>query len=172
MKIWLSRMRVKYIYQQFISHFTVIFIPIIVLSLIFAHYIENFIYENKVNELISYGEKIVFDINRSRDTTYVLNSYQTVLASQKIEYNIFNEDRQIIYPTGGRITINDDDWDRIRNGETVAVKRDFKRFQSEGGVTFVLMPVFQNHTFIGGVLLTSPISDSSQMISQINKYLF
>jgi len=172
MKIWLSRMRVKYIYQQFISHFTVIFIPIIVLSLIFAHYIENFIYENKVNELISYGEKIVFDINRSRDTTYVLNSYQTVLASQKIEYNIFNEDRQIIYPTGGRITINDDDWDRIRNGETVAVKRDFKRFQSEGGVTFVLMPVFQNHMFIGGVLLTSPISDSSQMISEINKYLF
>ena len=61
MKPWLSRMRVKYIYQQFISHFTVIFIPIIVLSLIFAHYIENFIYENKVNELISYGEKIVYN---------------------------------------------------------------------------------------------------------------
>ena len=83
---------------------------------------------------------------------------------------IFNENRRIIYPTDGRILLMDEEWAKIQDGQTVTVKQELKRFDQ--AVTFVLLPYMHNGEFIGGLLLTSPISGSREMISQINRYLW
>jgi signal transduction histidine kinase len=162
-------MKVKYIYQQIISHLSVIIVAFLVLSLLFAHYVETLVYTNKAQELSEYGENIIKDLERSRDDGEILNNYSYVLAGRKIEYMIFDERRRIIYPTGGRIVLKDEEWNKIKAGQTVTVKQDRNRFDQ--AVTFVLLPYMRNGLFIGGILLASPISGSREMISQINQYL-
>ncbi len=66
--------------------------------------------------------------------------------------------------------MKDEEWNKIKQGETVTVKQDRNRFDQ--AVTFVLLPYKKNGYFLGGILLASPISGSREMISQINQYLW
>ncbi|WP_394231496.1 sensor histidine kinase [Niallia oryzisoli] len=164
-------MKIKYIYQQIISHISILVVAFIVLSILFTHYVETLVYTNKADELAEYGENIIHDLQRSRDSgNLVLNEYNHVLSGRNIQYMIFDESRRIVYPTGGRIILKDEEWNKIRAGQTVTVKQENNRFDQ--AVTFVLLPYMQNGTFIGGILLTSPISGLREMISQINQYLW
>ncbi|KAA9021671.1 sensor histidine kinase [Niallia endozanthoxylica] len=164
-------MRIKYIYQQIISHISILVVAFLVLSILFTHYVETLVYTNKADELTEYGENIVHDLERSRNGgEQVLDEYNHVLSGRNIQYMIFDESRRIVYPTGGRILLKDEEWNKIRSGQTVTVKQERNRF--EQAVTFVLLPYFQHGSFIGGILLTSPISGSREMISQINQYLW
>ena len=166
-------MKIKYLYQQLFSHISVIVIAILVLSLLFTQYVERFVYENKIDELTSYGNNILKDLEQSRiGTQQVLREYGTVLSGREIQYSLFDERSTIIYSMGGKgpkITLQDEEWSKITKGETVIVEQDFNRF--EEGVTFVLLPYFHNGSFIGGILLASPIRGLSNAISQINQYL-
>ena len=166
-----KKIKIKYFHQQFLSHMGILIVAFLVLSLLFAKYMENLIYKNSAEELIAYGEQMIGDLNYSvENDSYIFNSYKMVLSGQKIEYSIFNEKRKIIYPTGGRILLKDEEWNSIRNGNIKIVYQDYKRFGQ--GVTLVLLPIFQNGEFIGGILLSSPISGLREMISEVNQYLF
>ena len=100
----------------------------------------------------------------------VLNEYTHVLAGRNIQYMVFDENGYIIYPTGGRIILKEEEWNKIKAGQTVTVTQEMKRFDQ--AVTFILLPYIQNGVFIGGIFLASPISGSREMISQINQYLW
>ena len=163
-------MKFKYIYQQISSHLSIIIVAFIVLSLLFSHYVETLVYKNKAEELSEYGQNIMKDLEMRIIDREVLSDYSHILAGRKIEYMIFNGDRRIIYPTGGRIILKDEEWNKIKEGQTVTVKQDRNRFDQ--AVTFVLLPYIRNGTFLGGILLASPISGSREMISQINQYLW
>lgn len=164
-------MKIKYFYQQIISHISILVVAFIVLSLLFAHYVETLVYSNKAEELSDYGTNIIRDLQHSGEAgEVVLHRYSQVLDGRNIHYMIFDENRRIIYPTGGRILLKDEEWNKIQAGQTVTVRQDKNRFDQ--AVTFVLLPYLENNRFIGGVLLTSPISGSREMISQINQYLW
>ncbi len=164
-------MKIRYIYQQIISHISIIIVAFLVLSLLFVHYVETLVYTNKAEELIDYGENIISDLERTTGGgDQVLSRYSQVLSGRNIQYMIFNENRRIVYPTDGRILLMDEEWAKIQDGQTVTVKQELKRFDQ--AVTFVLLPYMHNGEFIGGLLLTSPISGSREMISQINRYLW
>jgi signal transduction histidine kinase len=163
-------MKFKYIYQQISSHLSIIIVAIIVLSLFFSHYVESLVYKNKAEELSEYGQNIMKDLEIRIIDREVLSDYSHILAGRKIEYMIFDGDRRIMYPTNGRIILKDEEWNKIKGGQTVIVKQDRNRFDQ--AVTFVLLPYIQNGTFLGGILLASPISGSREMISQINQYLW
>ena len=62
------------------------------------------------------------------------------------------------------IELTREEWQKIRNGHTVNVKQEYRRF--EEGVTFVLLPYHHNNQFIGGILLVSPIKGSREVIHQ------
>lgn len=166
-------MKIKYLYQQLTSHVSVIVIAFLIISLLFSHYVEKFVYNNKTEELATYGQTILHDIGRNpRNSTNILTSYGHVLNARDIQYSLFDEKSAIIYSTGLKtplIELNEDEWQDIKNGQTVIVKQDFKRFNE--AVTFVLLPYIQNHQFVGGILLTSPIKGSREVISQMNAYL-
>lgn len=166
-------MKLKYLYQQLGSHVSVILIAFLILSLLFSQFVERFVYENKAEELISYGQNILQDLERSQlGSQKVLGEYGRVLAGRDIEYSLFDEHSAIIYSMGEGpvIQLRDKEWEQIQNGETVIVKKDYKRF--EEGVTFVLLPYVHQDRFIGGILLASPIKGSRAVIAQINEYLF
>ncbi|WP_141433250.1 HAMP domain-containing sensor histidine kinase [Bacillus sp. 03113] len=172
-------MRMKYIYQQFISHISVIIVAFLVLSLLFAYYVETQVYQNKVEELEQYGGHIWKDMQlnqfRQRD---VLLQYYNVLDGRKIHFVIFDENGRLlpILPVGKfpKIDTTAEEWERIwkqiKNGQTVVIRQDIRRFDQE--VTFVAMPYVSDGEFVGGIFLFSPISGSREMISEINKFLF
>ncbi|WP_062107095.1 sensor histidine kinase [Bacillus niameyensis] len=164
-------MKFKYFYQQLGSHIGVIISALLVLSLLFTHFIENLVYENKADELTSYGKNILTDIEQSQSSRAVLQQYGNVLLGRDIQYSLFDTNSAIIYSTGsGAITkIQEKEWQKIQKGYTVVVKKDFKR--QEEGVTYVLLPYIHQGQFVGGILLASPIKGSRDIISQINQYL-
>lgn len=160
-------------YQQFLSHFSIILVAILVLSILFAHYVENLVYEKKAEELISYGKSILSDIeNNPASNDRIINQYSLVLSGRKISFSIFDKDARLysVGRQGPPIELSDSEWKDITEGKTRVFKKDYKRYGQEG-VTFVVLPYIHQGHFIGGILLTSPISGSSEMISQINKYL-
>lgn len=167
-------MKFKYIYQQFISHISIILVAFLVLSILFARYVENMVYENKAEELISYGKAILNDFQFSPvGNGQIINQYSSVLAARKISFSLFDKEAHL-YPVGGNagpaIELSASEWKKITEGQTVIVNSDYKRFGQEG-VSFVALPYMNHGRFSGGILLTSPISGTSKMISQINRYL-
>lgn len=168
----LKQIRINYIFQQFISHISIIIVAFLVLSLLFAHYVGNLVYENKADELMTYGKAIISDIDRNPHLTeQVINQYSNVFRSRKISFSMFDQDA-ILYAVGRggpAIELNPSEWEKIKSGKTIIVQSDYKRFDQ--GVTFVVLPYIDNGNFIGGILLTSPISGSSDMIRQVNQFL-
>lgn len=167
-------MKVKYLYQQLFSHLSVVVIAFLILSLLFSQFMEQFVYQNKIDELNTYGENILLDMERTKGgTQIVLNGYSAVLGVRDIQFSLFDEQAVIIYTNDGigpDIKLQDSEWIEITEGKTVIVKRDFKRFDE--GVTYVLLPYFHQDRFIGGILLASPIKGLSNVIDRINHYLF
>lgn len=164
----------RYFYQQFFSYISIIIVAFLILSLLFAHYVENLVYQNKAEELISYGKAIVSDMKETPYATKdIMNQYSKVLEARKMSFSMFDEDGNL-YLVGKRGPaikgLSDNEWKKITEGQTLIVQSDFKRFGQEG-VTFVVYPYIDDGRFVGGVLLTSPISGSSVMIHQINKFL-
>lgn len=166
-------MKIKYFYQQLASHFSVIIIAFLILSLLFSHFVEQFVYDNKTEELASYGKSILRDIEQVRGSSRsTLESYGHVLEGRDIQYSLFDEKSTIIYSTGLKsplIELNAEEWRALQSGKAITVKQEYKRF--EQAVTYVLLPYFHRNQFIGGVLLTSPIKGSREIISQMNSYL-
>lgn len=167
-------MRFKYFYQQLGSHMGVIIIAFLILSLIFTHFIENLVFENKIDELNQYGENILEDLQGVTPirSYQILEQYGNVLAGRDIQFSLFDNQSAIFYSTGrGAITtLERNEWQAIQQGNRVIVKKDFNRYKE--GVTYVLLPYFHRGNFAGGILLASPIKGSREVISLINHYLF
>ncbi|MCM3768785.1 HAMP domain-containing sensor histidine kinase [Neobacillus niacini] len=169
-----KQIKVRYFFQQFISHISVIIVAFLLLSLIFAHYVENLVYENKADELIDFGAAILADMQENPlATDQILKQYSSVLAARKMSFSMFDRNGKI-YLVGKKGPVleglDDKQWNQLKNGKTVIVNSDYKAFDQDG-VTFVVLPYLDNGRFYGGVLLTSPISGSVEMIKQINKFL-
>lgn len=92
-------MKVKYIYQQFLSHISIIIVAFLILSLVFTQYVETLVYKNKTEELISYGENILRDLDRgSEGPNQVINQYARVLFGRDIQFSVFDENIQLLNP--------------------------------------------------------------------------
>ncbi|MDZ5473998.1 HAMP domain-containing sensor histidine kinase [Bacillus sp. 31A1R] len=167
-------MRIKYFYQQFSSHIGIIVVAFLILSLLFSHYVERLVYENKTEELMTYGENILKDIQFSRlRTEQIIYQYENVLIGRNIHFSVFDLNAKILNPSTGKhapaMKLTEDEWEKITHGETVVVRQDLKRFEQE--VSLVALPYIVNGEFIGGILLTSPISGSREMVTDFNQFL-
>ncbi|MGM7722628.1 sensor histidine kinase [Metabacillus sp. Hm71] len=164
-------MRIKYIYQLFLSHISILIIAFLILSLLFAHYVENLVYENKVSELTEFGEQILDDFNQTGQE-FVLAQYNNVLSSQNIFFSIFDQQGRIVYPlspSSPRTRITEEDWNKLVNGEKVVTRHNIKWADQQ--VSLVAIPYIGGGGLIGGILLISPVSGSRQIISEMNQFL-
>ncbi|MGM0751697.1 MAG: sensor histidine kinase [Bacillota bacterium] len=166
-------MKIRYLYQLLLSHTSVLIIAFMILGLLFSQYVENLVYENKVTELRTYGEKILSDLERPgpRRPLY-LEEYSNLLHARNIDVITFNRQGEVSFSRGGvypRIELSQEEWQKIERGETVPLKKDFGRFDQ--AVSLVIMPRVINDQLAGGLILISPISGTREMLSEINKYL-
>ncbi|SEM60436.1 Signal transduction histidine kinase [Mesobacillus persicus] len=165
-------MKVKYLYQQIVSHLGVLLVAFIVLSLLFSQYIEDLVYQNKTDELISYGENILLDLERGNWSEQVINQYANVLFGRDIQFSVFDEKIKLLNPIrwqGPPLVLTEKEWRQLQAGAPIVSKYDLKRFDQH--VTFVALPYIVQGNFVGGILLTSPIEGTQEMISKINQYL-
>ncbi|MGG4169352.1 HAMP domain-containing sensor histidine kinase [Rossellomorea vietnamensis] len=166
-------MKFRYLYQLLLSHTSVLIIAFVILGLLFSHYVENLVYENKVTELRTYGDKILSDLERpSPRRPLYLDEYSNLLHARNIDVITFNRQGEVSFSSGGvypRIELSKEEWEQIESGETVPLKKDFGRFDQ--AVSLVIMPRVVNEQLTGGLILISPISGSREMLSEINHYL-
>ncbi|KZE37444.1 histidine kinase [Bhargavaea cecembensis] len=166
-------MKFRYLYQLIASHIGVLIIAFLILTLLFAHFAEQLIYEDKTDELVSYGRNLMGDLSEDPgQTRRILGEYGRVLEGRDIQFSLFNSGSAVVYSSGrpaSLIKLRREEWDKIRNGQAIIVNQEFER--SDVGVTFTLLPYIQDGQFTGGVLLTSPISGSREIISELNRYL-
>ncbi|WP_318502636.1 HAMP domain-containing sensor histidine kinase [Bacillus sp. T3] len=166
------KLKLRYIYQLFISHLSILIVAFLILSIIFTNYVENYVYKNKAEELTNYGENILRQFDRMQvGSRQILNQYSSLLKARQIDFIIFDNEGRVVYPDFGkipRIELKESEWKVITEGETLVVKRD-TRYDSD--VSLVGVPYMKEGNFLGGILLFSPVKGSREMISQINDYL-
>lgn len=151
----------------------VLLVAFLFLSLVFAQFVERLVYQNTVDELVSYGENILHDLTLSKSSsTQVINEYSTVLKGRNINFSIFDQKGNILYPSGRYVQdlrLADEVLAQISKGEPLVVKKKIQH--SDQDVTLVALPYLIQDSLYGGIFLTAPISGSREMISQINQYL-
>ncbi|WP_312469585.1 HAMP domain-containing sensor histidine kinase [Neobacillus sp.] len=166
-------MKVRFLYQLLLSHLGVILVAFLLLSILFTHYIETLVYQNKSKELISYGKNIMVALeNNEFGPEEVIRKYGEVLTGRNISFSLFNKDGKILYPTGfpdPEVKLTDVALEKITGGSPLVVKDRIRGSKNE--VTLVALPYLKKNRLAGGILLTSPISGSKVMIDQINHYL-
>ncbi|SIT87289.1 sensor histidine kinase [Edaphobacillus lindanitolerans] len=166
-------MKFRYLYQLTASHIGVLLIAFLILNVMFTHFAEGLIYKNKTDELVAYGENILQDLSEDPSASgRTLGEYGRVLSGRDIQYSLFDADSAVIYSSGrpaSLIKLRKEEWDKMKSGRTLVVNQEYER--SGEGVTFTLLPYVRDGSFTGGILLTSPISGSREIISQLNRYL-
>ncbi|MFE8696234.1 ATP-binding protein [Cytobacillus sp. FJAT-53684] len=166
-------MRIKFFYQLLVSQISILVLAFLILSLSFSQFVENYIFQNKVEELNDYGEQILTDLTvRLEGTESFLEEYSQILDTRHIQYILFNYEGKVIYPqlqSAPLIQLTKSEWEKISSGSSVSVKHDIKRFGQE--VTLVAMPFMQGDKLAGGILLLSPITGAMDMIRQLNRFL-
>lgn len=165
--------KVKYLYQQLISHMGVLLLAFLIISVVFGQYVERLVYQNKVDELVEYGENILQQLMvGTSPSTVVIQQYENVLSGRNIRFSIFDEQGNILYPTGfyvQNLRFADEVLDQIAKGDPLVVREEIEH--SDEFVTLVALPYIKNNTLYGGIFLTAPISGSKAMIKQIYEYL-
>ena len=78
-------MKFRYIYQQIVSHISIIIVAFLVLSLLFAHYVETLVYTNKTEELSDYGKNILRDLEKSRNGHHLSYGWTYYLKRRRME---------------------------------------------------------------------------------------
>ncbi|WP_080847624.1 sensor histidine kinase [Cytobacillus gottheilii] len=166
-------MKIKYFYQLLISHIIILVLAFLLLSLLFSQFLENYIFENKVDELESFGNQILTELTvRIEGTEEFLNEYSQLLEARNIQYILFDRKGRVLYPELQQepvVLLSEQEWLELSAGKGISVLHDIKRFDQE--VTLVALPYMNGDQLIGGVILLSPISGAIQMISQLNKFL-
>jgi signal transduction histidine kinase len=166
-------MKIKYLYQQVLSHISVLLVAFIVLSLLFTQYMETLVYKDKTDELISYGENILRDLERGNERPeQVINQYARVLFGREIQFSVFDENINLLNPIrwrGPAIELTQKELQLLQEGQPIVIKYDLKRYDQD--VSLVALPYIVRGSFVGGILLTSPIQGTQEMIRDINNYL-
>ncbi|PLR77550.1 sensor histidine kinase [Bacillus sp. V3-13] len=167
-------MKIKYFYQLLISHIGILILAFLILSLLFSQFVENYIFENKVEELNAYGEQVLSDVSSrlDGDERYLLH-YSQMLNARNIRFFLFDSEGRVLFPEIQHqplIQLTDQEWAQIKKGNKVSVRHDLKRFEQE--VTLVALPHIIGGELAGGIMLLAPISGAVETISQLNEYLF
>ncbi|MBU5247576.1 HAMP domain-containing histidine kinase [Bacillus halotolerans] len=165
-------MRIKYLYQLLLSHVSILILAFVIIISLFSHFVKEFAYQNKVEELTSYAVQIASEFQTGQVDMRRLYPYQDILRTRKTQFIIFNEAQQSYFHPEDfhpREKLKKAEWEKLKKGQVVMNRAD-GRFNDE--VSLVAQPIFVNNEFKGAVLLISPISGVEQMINQVNLYMF
>ncbi|HDX9578560.1 TPA: HAMP domain-containing histidine kinase [Bacillus pseudomycoides] len=167
--------KIKYFYQLLFSYIFVFLVAFILLSVMFLRLAENLAYETKVEELTSYGTKIIDELEKKEMDVHVvkLKHFSSLLRARDTKFFIFNEKGEITQSPvhiKKNPLLSEAEWKELQRGETLKIKRDVNRFEQP--VSIVAIPYMRNGELQGGVMLTAPIRSTLAIITELNRYLF
>lgn len=166
------KVKIKYFYQLLISHISILIMAFLLLSLLFTQFVQNYVFQNKTEELAAYGQQVLKELSvRPVGNERFLEEYSRLLRARNINYYLFDANYGVIYPQtrGLSLLFTEEERQRLAGGHSISIKHDIKRFEQE--VTLVAIPYMHDGRMTGGILLMSPISGALQMASQLNKFL-
>lgn len=165
-------MKIKYLYQLLLSHISILILAFVIVISLFSHFVKDFAYQNKVEELTSYAVQIANEFQNGQVDMHRLYPYQDLLSTRKTQFMLFDEKQRPYFMPEGfppREKLKKSEWNKLKKGQTVMIRAD-GRFDDE--VSLVAQPIFVQNEFKGAVLLISPISGVEQMVNQVNLYMF
>ncbi|MCY8280968.1 sensor histidine kinase, partial [Bacillus inaquosorum] len=165
-------MKIKYLYQLLLSHISILLLAFVIIISLFSHFVKEFAYQNKVEELTSYAVQIANEFQGGQVDMHRLYPYQDLLSTRKTQFMLFDEKQRPYFMPEGfppREKLKKSEWNKLKKGQTVMIRAD-GRFDDE--VSLVAQPIFVQNEFKGAVLLISPISGVEQMVNQVNLYMF
>ncbi|MED1229158.1 HAMP domain-containing sensor histidine kinase [Bacillus nakamurai] len=169
-------MRIKYLYQLLLSHVSILILAFVIIISLFSHFVKDFAYQNKVEELSSYAQQITMEFDGRGLDMRRLYPYQDILKTRQTRFIIFDEkQRPYFFPDDmpPHEKLRHKEWQMLKQGKTVQIRAEMNRFNNEGlEVSLVAKPIFINNQFKGAVLLVSPVRGVEQMIGQVNRYMF
>ncbi len=166
-------MKIKYLYQLLLSHISILILAFVIIISLFSHFVKEFAYQNKVEELTSYAVQIANEFQAGQVDMRRLYPYQDILSTRKTQFIIFNEEQQPYFLPEGfhhqpREKLKKSEWNKLKKGQTVMIR--------QMAVLMMKCPlwrsIFVQNEFKGAVLLISPISGVEQMVNQVNLYMF
>ncbi|MEG7379812.1 HAMP domain-containing sensor histidine kinase [Bacillus subtilis] len=165
-------MKIKYLYQLLLSHISILILAFVIIISLFSHFVKEFAYQNKVEELTSYAVQIANEFQGGQIDMHRLYPYQDILGTRKTKFLLFDEKQQPYFLPEGfppRDKLKKEEWSKLKKGQTVMIRSD-GRFNEE--VSLVAQPIMIQNEFKGAVVLVSPISGVEQMVNQVNLYMF
>ncbi|MHA6487776.1 ATP-binding protein [Bacillus cabrialesii] len=165
-------MKIKYLYQLLLSHISILILAFVIIISLFSHFVKEFAYQNKVEELTSYAVQIANEFQGGQIDMHRLYPYQDLLSTRKTQFMLFDEKQRPYFMPEGfppREKLKKSEWSKLKKGQTVMIRAD-GRFDDE--VSLVAQPIYVQNEFKGAVLLISPISGVEQMVNQVNLYMF
>lgn len=169
-----KQIQFKFIYQLLSSQLIILILAFLVLSFSFSRFVENYIFENKVEELVDFGTEIRSNYLENTVLPMAnLRVYTDILDARNIRFMVFNEFGQILYSShlkAPTYLLEDDEWNQLRAGEIIINKQDSKRFSDK--VSIVTIPIIKEDKFLGGIFMISPVTKTLVVASELNTILF
>ena len=80
-------MKIKYLYQLLASHISILVLAFLITGALFSHFAKDFAYESKVDELSSYGYRIMGEMEmRPKGAPAIMKPFEEILRSRKISF--------------------------------------------------------------------------------------
>ncbi len=89
-------MKIKYLYQSLLSHISILLLAFVIIISLFSHFVKEFAYQNKVEELTSYAVQIANEFQGGQVDMHRLYPYQDLLSTRKTQFMLFDEKRVLI----------------------------------------------------------------------------
>lgn len=173
----------KSIFQRLLFTYAAIIISVVILlAALLTYFLNIYLYEQKQNQLFAAGHRAQelardhYAKNIGRDELlqtvntlgYITDSRIYVLLGKKLA-GLKSLDEQL--QEGTRESQVADDLKKILDGETMTRKKQFSN-QLNTYVVFVGIPVFDDDTVIGAVLLYSPLDQVNKALLEVNKIIW
>lgn len=114
-------MKIKYLYQLLLSHISILILAFVIIISLFSHFVKEFAYQNKVEELTSYAVQIANEFQAGQVDMRRLYPYQDMLSTRKTQFIIFNEEQQPYFLPEGfhhppREQLKKSEWNKLKKG--------------------------------------------------------
>lgn len=112
-------MRIKYLYQLLLSHVSILILAFVIIISLFSHFVKEFAYQNKVEELTSYAVQIASEFQTGQVDMRRLYPYQDILRTRKTQFIIFNEAQQPYFHPEDfhpREKLKKAEWEKLKKG--------------------------------------------------------
>lgn len=166
----------KYLLQQMLAFFLVIFTVILIVGVYFTQFTKRTILDNTYDQLKSYTESIEKNAeHNSLEQTLRVTSSVVAKSSQDVPFLFIDPELRILYPESiaADLYLSEELWNSVEEGKKVEMTQKMNIDQKEVSAAVVFYPLFQwevtennqmSSEFLGAIVAIQPLSDISSSV--------